>query len=326
MATVRFQNHSCELIAGESVLDGLLRHGVAVPHACKAGSCGSCLMRAAEGEAPAAAQAGLKDSWKARGYFLACQCQPDRDLAVAEVGGDARVAAIIASLERLSPDVLLVRLLCEGGFAFRAGQYVTLVREDNLARSYSIANLPGDGRAGEGTIVELHVRLIPDGRMSGWLAGRARPGTRVHLLGPSGECFYVPGREEQPIVLAGAGTGLAPLYGILRDALAAGHRGEIHLFHGAVRPAGLYLSGELLRMAAANENFRYTPAVLSSDEPGPFEVGPIDRILTGRLPKLEGWRGFVCGDPGLVRSLRKTLFLSGMSMRDIYSDSFQPAV
>ena len=46
-------------------------------------------------------------------------------------------------------------------------------------------------------------------------------------------------------MLAGAGTGLAPLYGIARDALAQGHTGPVWLFHGGVDLRGLYLAEEL---------------------------------------------------------------------------------
>src|SRR5579862_3119821 len=217
MATVRYEGSSCELQESESVLDGLLRHGVTVSHACKAGSCGSCMLRAVEGEVPARAQAGLKDSWKASGYFLACMCRPEGDLTAAAVGSDARIAATITALDLLSADVLRVRLACGAPFDFRAGQYIALVRDNGLARSYSIASLPGASlpEAGE---IELHVRRIPNGRMSEWLYQEARVGAQVHLQGPSGECFYVPGREDQPMLLIGTGTGLAPLYGIVRDA------------------------------------------------------------------------------------------------------------
>src|SRR5579862_8828976 len=106
MATVQYGPHSCELIEGESVLDGLLRSGVPVAHACKAGSCCSCMLRAVEGEVPARAQAGLKDSWRARGYFLACMCVPQGRLTAEAPGGDARIGAAIASVDWLSADVL----------------------------------------------------------------------------------------------------------------------------------------------------------------------------------------------------------------------------
>ena len=247
----------------------------------------------------------MKDSWKARGYFLACVCQPEGDLTATAVGSDARITATITALDHLTHDVLRVRLACDAPFDFRPGQYVTLFRDNGLARSYSIASLPEEGE------IELHVRRVPNGRMSGWLYEEARAGAHVHLQGPSGECFYVPGREDQPMLLIGTGTGLAPLYGIVRDALKSGHRGPIHLFHGAVRPAGLYLSKELAAMAAAHANLAYTPSVLNADVPGTFEVGPIDRIVASRFPKLDGWRGFVCGEGVTAKRRGTEVLLSG---------------
>lgn len=325
MAAVEFSGQSYTLAENETVLDALLRGGVAAAHACKAGSCGSCMMRATAGDLPEPSQVGLKDSWKARGYFLPCVCRPGSDLAIAPVGADARTRARLVSLDRLSADVLKIRLACEGPFDFRAGQYVTLIRESGLARSYSIASLPDEGD------VELHVRLIPGGRMSGWLRDDARLGEAITILGPSGECFYVPGREDQPLLLAGTGTGLAPLWGIVRDALRCGHRGPIHLFHGAVQAAGLYLVDELRGLASAHPQVEYIPTVLHGEVstgfaggPG-FAVGSIDRVILERLPKLGGWRGFVCGDEGIVRTLKKKLFLAGMASRDIYADPFVPA-
>jgi hypothetical protein len=48
-------------------------------------------------------------------------------------------------------------------------------------------------------------------------------------------------------------------------------------------------------------------------------------MIASRFPKLDGWRGFVCGDPTLVQSLKKKLFLSGIASRDIYADAFLPS-
>jgi CDP-4-dehydro-6-deoxyglucose reductase len=319
MTEVRYEGGRYAVAPDETVLDALLRGGVNAAHSCKAGTCGSCMLRAVAGTIPAAAQAGLKDSWKAQGYFLPCVCRPESDLTVTSVGSDAQVQATIAGIEMLSRDVIRVRLHSDEPLEFRAGQYITLLRGDGVARSYSIASLPDEGE------IELHVRSIANGKMSGWLHHEARPGDRLTVLGPGGDCFYVPGKPEQPLLLVGTGTGLAPLYGILRDALQQGHRGPIHLFHGALHGSGLYLADELRKMAADHGQLEYVPAVLNGEASDGFAIGAIDNVVLGRLPNLKSWRGYVCGDPALVRLLKKKLFLAGMASREIHADAFLPS-
>lgn len=321
MAKVKHEAQWYPMEPEETVLDGLLRQGVAVPHACRAGACQSCLMRAVNGVVPEKAQVGLKDTLKARGYFLPCACQltPGVELEVAGAGADLRAPARIEALSPLSHDVLRVVLSTEAPYAYRPGQYVTVLREDGLARSYSLASLPREGT------LELHVRRIPGGRMSGWLFDGAKPGDTVQLQGPSGDCFYVPGRPEQPLLLAGTGTGLAPLYGIARDALEAGHTGPVWLFHGALDLRGLYLVEALRELAARHPNFHYRPSVLNGDGGEGVGVGALDVLIRAECPRPVGWRGFLCGNPELVLSLRKKLFLAGLSLKDIHADAFLPS-
>ncbi len=319
MPAIHYEGNVFPLAENESVLDALLRNGVLAPHSCKAGSCGSCLMRAFEGSIPARAQQGLKESWKAQGYFLPCVCHPASDLSIRAVDASEQVGASIAALDRLSDDVMRVRLQCDAPLEFHAGQYVTVVRENGLARSYSIASLP------DAPQLELHVRRVATGRMSAWLHEQARPGDRVSLRGPFGECFYVPGKEDQPLLLVGTGTGLAPLYGVLQDALRHGHRGPIHLVHGALHRRGLYLVDDLRRLGEHHTHFGYVPTVLNGTSSEGLTVGAIDQVVLERFPKLNGWRGFVCGDPDVVKSLKKRLFLSGMASREIHADAFLPS-
>ena len=319
MASVRFEGVSYALMDGETVLDGLLRHGRRLSYSCKAGVCASCVMKATTGVPPAKAQAGLKDSWKARGYFLACSCVPDSDMDVLSPDADLRFPATIRSIRKLSSDVVEARLVPDSAMEFYAGQYATIVRADGLARSYSIASLPEEGE------LELHIRKIPNGAMSGWFHDEARPGDRVTVIGPSGECFYVPGREDQPMVLAGTGTGLAPLYGILRDAIARAHRGPIYLFHGALHTGGLYLVDELRELARGHAQVSYVPSVLRGEPEQGLVVGALDQAISSQIPNVAGWRGYICGDPGIVQSLKMKLFLAGMASKDIHADAFIPA-
>ncbi|MBZ0253442.1 MAG: 2Fe-2S iron-sulfur cluster binding domain-containing protein, partial [Candidatus Methylomirabilis sp.] len=211
---IAYEGRVFDCAEGETVLAALARGGVTVPSSCRVGLCQSCLMRAVEGTPPKAARKGLKETWVAQGYFLACSCVPEGDLAVALPDAAATsVRARVVEKSFLSESVVRLRLAPEAAFEYRAGQYVSLARDDGLTRPYSLASVPESD-----ALLEVHVRRAPGGRMSGWIFDGLAEGDALSVRGPAGSCFYVPGREDQPMLLIGTGTGLAPLYGIARDA------------------------------------------------------------------------------------------------------------
>lgn len=185
MPTIHYGGQGYSVRPGETVLDCLLRNNVAISYSCKAGSCQSCLVKGSDGPIPEFAQRGIKDTLRAQGYFLACSCQPAADLRVTPTGNEQRTPVRISGLESLNDTVLRVRLLAEAPFIYFAGQFVSMFRENGVARSYSLASVPDDGE------LELHVRKIPGGAMSGWLHREAQIGARLWLQGPAGNCFYV---------------------------------------------------------------------------------------------------------------------------------------
>lgn len=293
------------------------------------------MMKVVAGEPGDAAQDQVKDTLRAQGYFLACASRPEGDLDVALAAEDeVSVPARLGPVTVWAEDVLRVRVEPQRPLRFRAGQYVTLQRDDGLSRSYSIANLPQPEPGAEIQPVELHVRHRPGGAMSGWLAS-APPGTRLRVRGPAGHCFYLPGHPEQPLVLAGTGTGIAPLVAVARDAISSGHTGPISIVHGAASPGGLYMHDELLQFAAANPAVRYRGCVLSGGTQGAYTgdivdaaVGEARAVLAqaaDKNPAAGNPRGFLCGGSGCVRRMRKALFLAGVPLREIFADEFLPA-
>lgn len=320
MPTISYKDHSFSLEANETVLDCLLREGQPVSYSCRTGVCQSCVMKAAQGTPSAEAQAGLRDTLKLQGYFMACKWKPVENVTV-RGAEDLTFQATLVGKEMLSDTVLKVLLQANSPFSYQSGQYLTLIRPDGLARSYSIASLPHE------SMIELHIRLIPNGKMSSWLLDEAGPGTELSFRGPFGTCFYLPDRPEQPLLLVGTGTGLAPLYGIARDALTQNHQGPIWLFHGALTGKGLYLVNQLRELAAQFPQFQYQPTVLNEDDQieHPVLTGSLDTIVVSHFPQLKSMRAFLCGDPDIVNRLRKKFFLAGLSMRDIYADAFVPS-
>jgi len=320
MPQLKYNNILFDLPAGDSVLDTLLGHGHAIPNNCRAGACQSCLMQVTKGKVPPQAQQGLKDSYKVKGFFLACCCKPEEDIDICLPNAEQlRVPAVVSQVKELSNDVLELKITTAEPFDYYPGQFATLWRDETLGRSYSLASLSQQDKE-----LIFHIKLIPDGRFSSWLHNDLQVGDTLYVQGPAGDCFYTSGRPEQNLLLVGTGTGLAPLYGIIRDALQQGHTGEIHLFHGGLTPSGLYMQEQLTSLAQQASNFIYHPCVLKAASGMPLNIieGDISQIISDTVPKPTGWKTYLCGDQDLVKKLRKKIFLAGCNMNDIYADPF----
>ena len=319
MPTITFKEHEYTCEPGETILACLRRHRVFVPYACQSGVCQSCMMQAVSGQPTHEAQHGLKDTLVEQQHFLACMCKPEEDMEVSLFDASKvweRAEVVEKSL--LNESVVRIRLQTEGKMRYKAGQFINIQHptQEDCIRSYSLASIPDE------EALELHIKRMPDGVMSNFLHDALNIGDKIDIMGALGESFYTKRDSEQPILMIGIGTGLAPLYGIVRDAIAQEHQGNIHLYHASLATAGLYYMDELRAFAEQNPSCTYIPCVLHGDAPQGGQQGNIQQIIAQNHANLTGYRIYVCGDPAMVEALKKHCFLAGASMADIYSDPF----
>ena len=309
------QSYEC---GEDSVLDCLTAHGVAVPSSCRSGVCQTCLMRVVEGEVPEKAKAGLKPTFAAQNYFLACSCYPEKNIEVVlPDAGLGKLEARVTCVEYLNADILGVRLDPSRLFEYRAGQFINVFKNTTTARCYSLASVPALGEK-----LFLNVRKVPGGLVSGWIFADLKVGDTLTISEASGECFYVSGQPEQNILLIATGSGLAPLYGIIRDALLHGHTGGLGLYHGSYHADGFYLVDELRKLAQDHPNFTYVPCISDGEVPPGYASGMVLDVALADHPDLTGWRIFLCGNPNMVNAAKQQTFFAGASMRDIFADPF----
>lgn len=320
MSYIVYKKNRIELTEGQTVLSALLEHDYEIPNSCRAGVCQSCLMQATDGYVPEQAQSGLKDTLKSQGYFLACSCKPDTPLHIVDSkNNQQQYTARIIEHEFINDYILRLRLKTEHAFNYHAGQFINLWMNKKVMRCYSLASVDKLD-----DFLELHIRRIPNGLVSNWLCDDISTADNLQIQAATGDCFYIPGSPGQRLLLAGTGTGLAPLIGIARDALDQGHHGEIHLIHGARHSDDLYMNQPLMNMANKYAQFHYHSNVLQSDDdPSTGNTVSLEQQLLETAGEgIAESKFYLCGDADIVNKLKTKMFLGGASMKNIYSDPF----
>lgn len=324
MPTIAFEGKEYQSEPDESILECLTRHGVSVKYSCRSGVCQTCIMVAQDGTPTEKSQAGLKDTLKAKNYFLACSCVPRSDIGIGRPDSNLiEIETTVQSTDLLNPEVIRLRLTRPDNYEYYPGQYLTLFNATGVGRSYSIASIPA-----EDDFLELHIRLIPGGQVSSWAHNSVKAGDTVRITESNGDCFYMTDNKEQPMLLIGTGTGLAPLYGIVREALHQGHIGPIHLYHGSrtldghVTPFGLYLVDEMRTMEKTLDQFFYHPSISRGHVPEGMRQGRANELALTDQNDLSGWRVYLCGREDMVKATKQKAFLAGASLQDIFADPF----
>ena len=291
-----------------NLLDSLNQAGIAVPYSCRAGSCHACLVRCVQGEPADLKPEALSRTQREQGWRLACQCQVVDDLHI-EVFDPRRdgVPGEVLSVDWLSPTVLRLRLTPQRPLRYRAGQHLVLWADSHIARPYSLASLPDEDR-----FLEFHLDCAHPGEFVD--AARAfNVGDEVRLGELRGGALrYDPDWQEHPLWLMASGTGLGPLFGVLREALRQDHQGPIRLVHVARDEQEHYLKNDLLALTHIHPNLE-----LEFIERSQLR----DFLVRMRLVSRQT-HALVCGHPDSVEAFAKRLFLAGLGRNQLLADAF----
>ena len=201
--------------------------------------------------------------------------------------------------------------------------------DTDVTRAYSLASRPQDhGRA------VFNIRLavppagreadIPPGIVSSFLFS-LKPGDSVDLSGPFGDFHIQPTTRD--MVFIGGGVGMAPLRAMIHQELGQNTPRHIRYFYGARTAADLFYSDEFETLAAAHDNFSWTPA-LSDPAPGDRWTGATGfihervRAEMSNHPSPEDCEYYLCGPPVMIAAVLGTLERLGVEPRSIFYDDF----
>ena len=328
MPTVRLANDKAFAAAADAcVLDAARQAGLVLEHSCRTGRCGTCRARVLEGRAVALKpDLVLTAAERDAGWMLTCASGAASDLRldIEDLGlpADLHVKTLpcrIDALDRPAPDVAVVRLRLPPTAAFHwlAGQYVDVIGQGGVRRSYSIANRPdASGR------IELHVRRVESGALSGYWFGAARVGDLLRLHGPLGT-FFLRDTAGLHLVLLATGTGIAPIKAMLGEMAlrpAAQQPRSASLYWGNRVAADLYWTPADLPAHAPR--LRHVPVLSRADAAWGGARGHVQQALLQRPQPWAETTVYACGSAAMIEAARAELALAGLPPRRFLSDAF----
>lgn len=323
-----------EVEDGQTILEASLRQGVWLPFACGHGTCGTCKVQVLEGDTDLgdASPFALMDMERDEGKVLACCATPESDLVIeADIDVDPDFLGYsiddyevtVEAIDDLTPTIKKITLGLDHPMQFQAGQYINLHMPGvDGARAFSIANTPKQ----EG-IVELHVRLVPDGAGTTYVHEQMKPGDQLRLSGPYGQFFVRTSAPEDLIFVAG-GSGLSSPQSMILELLEQSDQRKITLLQGARNRAELYNRDLFERLAVEHDNFEYVPALdapLDDDDWQGFTGYVHEAAIKHFDGQFGGRKAYLCGPPPMIDAMVTALMRGRLFERDIYMERFLTA-
>jgi phenol hydroxylase P5 protein len=224
-------------------------------------------------------------------------------------------------MESLTHDVKGLWLEVEAeGIDFQAGQYINLhLPGIEIPRAFSLANRPS-----EPNLIELHVRLVPEGEATPVIHNDLQVGDRLRVSGPYGRFFIRKSRSEPMIFIAG-GTGLSSPKSMILDLLESDCEKPITLFHGVRALRDLYDNALFESLAEQHANFTYVP-VLSEPQAGDAwngETGFVHEAAQRHFDgSFVGITAYLCGPPVMIEASIRALMQGRLFENNIFTERF----
>lgn len=319
---VRPLNRTLAVETGANLLETLREHNIPISYSCTAGRCGTCRCKVLEGNMLEAGRESKITNPNEERYVLACtsvlteSCvievpEPDEVITHPARIIKAQVMAIVNETH----DIKRLVLRPSKPLAFSPGQYAMLQFTSEYVRPYSMAGLPDDNE------LEFHIRLVPEGRVTGYVANTLRVGDQVRVSGPLGTA-YLRKKHEGPMLCVAGGTGLAPVLSIVRGGLADGMSNPIHVYFGVRSPADLYGVQWLAALAGEHSNLHVHTVIAGGNNDPTLRSGVVTDAVATDWASLTGWRAYLCGAPPMVEAATMLVKQHGVRPEHVYADAF----
>jgi ring-1,2-phenylacetyl-CoA epoxidase subunit PaaE len=217
----------------------------------------------------------------------------------------------------------------ENKFAFEAGQYLTFkktIGNEEVRRSYSLCSAPNENEW------RVAIKQIPDGVFSTFANNDLQVGDTLEVLAPMGNFKFTPSpNAKKNYALFAAGSGVTPIFSILKTILKEEPQSTVTMFYGNKGQGEVIFREELEAIKNKFLDKLNLVHVFSRENTGvPLLKGRID---TERIEKLlhAFFKGqtidaaYLCGPQQMILSAKDELEKFGLAANQIHFELFHAA-
>ncbi|AUD07267.1 ferredoxin--NADP reductase [Spirosoma pollinicola] len=207
----------------------------------------------------------------------------------------------------------------------RAGQFLTLILLHNgheVRRSYSLSSATNEP-------LRLTIKRIENGEISRYLLDTVQVGDVLTSLHPAGR-FTLNDNLSGDLVLLGAGSGITPLFAIIKQVLWTEPHRRVTLLYSNTRERSIIFREELEELQRQfPDRFRLINLLSNPSDNWTGLRGRLNNVMLERmLPELVGtsdWQTvqfYVCGPGDYMRMVQFTVVFSGFRPDQIRRENF----
>lgn len=225
-------------------------------------------------------------------------------------------------IERIDQETAnAVTVLIKPGYTWeghKPGQFLRIGLDIDGVRHWRAYSLTSDPARDDGCI-SITVKCVDEGKVSPYLARRARPGTIVSLGGVEGD-FVLPDDPPRRLLFISAGSGITPIMSMLRSLDHRGALGDVLAIHSA-RTEGDVIYGRHLR-ALADRHRGFRLHLQLTGEHGRFEPA---RHLDEICPDWRERETYLSGPAGMLDAVEVHFERHG-ALERLHMERFQPKI
>lgn len=219
----------------------------------------------------------------------------------------------VTAKEQLYESVWRLQVTSETPVPFTAGQYASFLI-GNQRRPFSFASLP------EEKTMEFVIGWAPNGIAQDFIEPLLI-GETFRLLAPYGR-FVLDMAETRPLILVAGGTGIAPIYGLLKQLARQGFPQPVRLFFASYDEERLYYHDELRRLSEQYAHFTYMPCLSKPSSAWSGQQGLVTTIIPDTFNDMPSYTYYVCGSPSFVTATVNVIKTQGVPPAQIHFERF----